>query len=608
MTESGQGQRDSPKNRGERFGFATPAPALPRYLAIRTSRLGDWCMQFLLRRGIGEVPLLLAFAVLVGVLTGFSILVFYRTIDLAAQLVGNLVVWLSIPRALTAIAILAIGLTLVRTLVRVMTDNSPGENIPDVMHAVARRGGVIRATPVAWKMLAAALTLGSGGSVGAEGPVAVLGATLGSRAGRYFRFRPERLRLLVGCGAAAGISGAFGAPIAGLFFALEKLIGGFRSVALAPLVLASVSAAAVTRIGLGEDQVIRIPAEYAPRSTTELFLYAGLGLLGGVVATIYNRGVWRLQDLFSRFPVWVRITVAAVLIGLVSALFDPALWGRGHQGLDLGLVRTQGPLILALLSVGKLIATALTLSAGGVGGVFTPALVIGGTFGAAAGSGLALVFPQAGLDPVPAALVGMTAVVSGSMHAPLTALFMVLEMTNDYALILPLMLGGSLSYVVARKLAPESIYTEWLARRGEKISHGTDESVLAILTVAEAFRGDPAVVRPEATLESVLPLVRRSSQLEFPVVDEGRRVLGILTWDALKGALADPEVPHSTPIMDLAQPLSEKVVPADSLLTALHQLGLRGSQILPVLDPLDDRLLGVIGRAEIFAAYERETA
>jgi CIC family chloride channel protein len=258
--------------------------------------------------------------------------------------------------------------------------------------------------------------------------------------------------------------------------------------------------------------------------------------------------------------------------------------------------------------VGKLIATALTLSAGGVGGVFTPALVIGGTFGAAAGSGLALVFPQAGLDPVPAALVGMTAVVSGAMHAPLTALFMVLEMTNDYALILPLMLGGSLSYVVARKLAPESIYTEWLARRGEKISHGTDESVLASLTVAEAFRGDPAVVRPEATLESVLPLVRRSSQLEFPVVDEGRRVLGILTWDALKSALADPEVPHSTPIMDLAQPLSEKVVPTDSLLTALHQLGLRGSQILPVLDPLDHRILGVIGRSEIFAAYERETA
>lgn len=590
-----------------RLPFATSVPRLPRYLAIQASALGDRLIRFLEGHGVGEVPLLLAFATLVGILAGTSILVFYRSIDVAARFAGHLVQWLHIPLALAAIAMLAFGLLLVRMLVRYATGDSPGENIPDVIHAVARRGGQLHATPVLWKTLAAAITLGSGGSVGAEGPVAVLGAAVGSRAGRYFRFRTERLRLLVGCGAAAGISGAFGAPIAGLFFALEKLVGGFRSVTLAPLVLASVAAAAVTRVGLGADQVIRIPTEYAARSTRELFLYAGVGLLGGIVGWLYNRGVWRLQDLLSGVPWWVRLLLAATVIGTVSALFSPALWGRGHQGLDLGLVRNEGALILALLALAKIVATALTLSGGGVGGVFTPALVIGGTFGAAAGAALAMVFPAAGLDPVPAGLVGMTAVVSASMHAPLTAIFMVLEMTNDYGLIIPLMLGGSLAYVVGRRLSPESIYSEWLARRGEKISHGTDEGILANLTVAEAYRRDVAVVSPDATLEAVLPVVRASSQLEFPVVSQTGAVLGVLTWESLKRALADPDQPRTVRVVDLAQPSTEGVAPHDSLLTALRRLGTRGSQLLPVIDPVTTTLLGVIGRTEIFARYERET-
>ncbi len=609
MTVPGQGQPGGPKIWAERLGIASPVQGLPRYLAIQTSRVGDRCIQFLQRRGVGEVPLLLVFSTLVGVLAGLSILLFYRLIDIAAALATWVIGWLNVPLALVSITMLAIGLTVVRILVRYATNDSPGENIPDVMHAVARRGGVLRATPVLWKTLGAAITLGSGGSVGAEGPVAVLGAAVGSRAGRYFRFRPERLRLLVGCGAAAGISGAFGAPIAGLFFALEKLVGGFRSVALAPLVLASVSAAAVTRIGLGDDQVIRIPREYAPRTTHELLLYAGLGLLGGVIGAMYTRGVWGIQDRLARLPTWARVAIAAIVIGSLAALFEPEIWGRGHQGLDLGLVRREGPLLLALLGTAKILATGLTFSGGGVGGVFTPALVIGGAFGASAGAAIAQLFPNAGIDPVPAGLIGMTAVVSSAMHAPLTAMFMVLEMTNDYGLVLPLMLAASLSYVVGKRLCTESIYTEWLARRGERISHGTDESVLSALRVADAYRTDPAVVYPDATLESVLPVLRRSSQLEFPVVDGDGLVLGVLTWDALKMALADPSVSHSIPIMDLAQPSYETVTLSDSLLTVLHRLGLRGSQVLPVLDPDGgNRLVGVIGRAEVWAAYERETS
>ena len=580
---------------------------IPRYLAVQTSALGDRVIQLLLRAGIGEAPILIGIAMLVGTTVGFSILVFYRSIDVAARGVAQIPVLIGVPVALGAVATLAFGLWLVRLLVRYGTKDSPGENIPDVIHAVARRGGVVHLVPVVVKTVGAAITLGSGGSVGAEGPVAVLGSGLGSRIGRYFRFRPNRLKLLVSCGAAAGISGAFGAPIAGVFFALEEMVGGFRTMALAPLVVASVAAAAVTRIGLGEDLVIAIPREYSIGPTRDLFLYALLGIVAGVVATVYARGVWRIHDWMDLIPRWGRLLFAAAVIGTVSSQFEPALWGRGHQTLNLGLVLGQPAGLLFVLAFAKIAATGLTLAGGGVGGVFTPALVIGGTFGSAVGVALQQYFPATNIPPIAFGLVGMTAVVSGATHAPLTAIFIVLEMTNDYGLILPLMLGGSLSYVVARGLHRESIYTEWLARRGERFSHGTDEGALRRLTVADAYKTDPEMVYADASLEKTIPMMRQSRQLEFPVVDRENRVVGVFTSQDLKRALSDRTIPGSTPIRELAHPFSEGVAIDDDLLTALRRLGARGAQMLPVVDRIGPyHLRGVIGREEIFAAYERE--
>jgi CIC family chloride channel protein len=306
-------------------------------------------------------------------------------------------------------------------------------------------------------------------------------------------------------------------------------------------------------------------------------------------------------------PRWGRLLFAAAVIGTVSSQFEPALWGRGHQTLNLGLVLGQPAGLLFLLAFAKIAATGLTLAGGGVGGVFTPALVVGGTFGSAVGVALQQYFPATNIPPIAFGLVGMTAVVSGATHAPLTAIFIVLEMTNDYGLILPLMLGGSLSYVVARGLHRESIYTEWLARRGEQFSHGTDEGALRRLTVADAYKTDPEMVYADASLEKTIPMMRQSRQLEFPVVDRENRVVGVFTSQDLKRALSDRTIPGSTPIRELAHPFSEGVAIDDDLLTALRRLGARGAQILPVVDRIGPyHLRGVIGREEIFAAYERE--
>ncbi len=586
-----------------RIDFRTAARAVP----LTVNRMSDRLVQLLIRLGIGEHTLLLAIAALVGVLAGFAIVGFYRLIDLGTALVQHIAVWLSLPEALVTGVMIAAGLAIVRVIIRYGTHDSPGENIPDVMHAVARRGGILKPWPVALKIIAAAITIASGGSVGAEGPVAVLGAGMGSATGQWFNFRTNRLRLLVGCGAAAGISGAFGAPIGGVFFAIEKILGGYRTTSLAAIVVSSVSAAAVTRNLLGADQVIRIPVAYVVRTNSDLAIYALVGLLGGIVSVLYNRGVWRLGDLLGKLPEWWRLLLAAALVGLLSAQFDPALWGRGHQSLDLGAVLGNSAGVLFALSMAKIAATALTLGGGGVGGVFTPALVVGGTFGSAIGVALATLFPQAGIQPVAFGLVGMAAVVAGSAHAPLTAIFIVLEITNDYGLILPLLLAGSLAYVVARRIYPESIYSEWLARRGEYISHGADEAVLRQLTVADAYRSDPIIAHADETVERSLSVLRHSGQLEFPVVDSENVLIGVLTWTDIKKMLADYTKQANVRIRDLASPTIEGVTLDDSLLTALRRLGARDAQLLPVVDAhAPNHLRGVIGRGEIFAAYERE--
>jgi CIC family chloride channel protein len=576
----------------------------PRRWSRATGVAGARLISQLESWGMGEPAILTSLAVLVGILAGLSVLLFYRSIDVAAAIVSRVATVLEIPSALVAAATLIIGLLVVRLLVHYGTGDSDGENIPDMMHAVARRGGVLNLRPVAIKTLASAVTLGSGGSLGAEGPVAVLGAAVGSRAGRWLGFNKQRLRLLLSCGAAAGLSAAFGAPIAGVLFVLEKLVGSFRTSVLAPIVVASVSAAAVTRVGLGRDQVIRIPTEYHFGGPRDLILYAAVGLVGGCVGVLYARMAWKVPDWLRPLPRWLRLVFAAVLVAAVASRFSPELWGRGHQGLDLGLVTERTALVLFALCFAKIAATSLTLGGGGVGGVFTPALVVGGTFGAAAGVALAQLMPGWDLQPVAFALVGMAAVVGAATHAPLTAVFMVLEMSGDYGLILPILLGGTLAYVVAKPLYKQSIYTEWLARRGEHITHGTDESVLAALTVADAYRPEAVVLPAQATLGEVLAQVRQAGQLEFPVVDEANVVVGMLTWDELKGALADGA--RDRRVADLADPPRAGVTLQDDLRTALRLLRERDAHLLPVLDGIPPHhLRGVIGRSEIFAAYER---
>ncbi|HEU4569435.1 MAG TPA: chloride channel protein [Gemmatimonadales bacterium] len=438
---------------------------MQRRLSDRFGHLGGATIDRLERLGLRGPALLTLLGFATGIVAGFGVLTFYRGIDVSARLISTVIAWLPLPHLVVPAIAVAIGLVTSWALSHYGTNDSPGENIPEVMEVAKSRLGVLHLQPVSIKTLAAAVTLGSGGSVGAEGPVAVLGAALGSRVGRLLRLSPERLHLLLACGTAAGLSAAFGAPIAGAIFALEKLFGGFETSALTPVVVASVTGAAITRVGLGDDQVIRIPVQYSNPGGWALLFYGLVAVGAGVAGWLYNRTTWKVGDWSARWPRWVRVTLFALAVATLAHAFDGSLWGRGHSTLDLGQVRTVGAEVLLALCLAKILATALTLAGGGVGGVFTPTLVVGGAFGAAAGTALALVLPSLHLEPVPFALVGMAAAVAAATHAPLTAFFMVLEMSGDYGLVAPLLIAGPIGYAVAKELYPESIYTEWTKRR-----------------------------------------------------------------------------------------------------------------------------------------------
>jgi CIC family chloride channel protein len=583
--------------------------AWQRLWSNRLSERADRLAAQLPRLGADEHTLLLGFALVIGVAVGLAVIVFYKLIDLVQA--GSLTA-VSRVTGFGSVVILLItvaGLGLTRIMVRYGTRDSEGENIPDVMRAVAKRGGLVRLGPVIVKTAASALAIGTGGSVGAEGPVAVAGSALGSKIGRLFRSSPERLRLLVACGAAAGISAAFNAPIAGVFFSLEKVVGGFGVRAFPPILVASVIAAAISRAAFGASPVIDIPTEYGMGAPSELILYALLGIVAGIVSVFYTRATYRTQDLLGRFRhVWLQVLAGALVVGAFNVLFKADLWGRGHETLTMEMIGQRTWYFLLALALTKVLVTAATLAVARAGGVFTPALFIGATLGGGVAALLKSVAPGLQIAPEAFALVGMAGLVAGSAHAPLTAIMIVFEMTSDYALILPLMLCGAVAYITARRLHPESIYSEWLTRRGINIHLGRDAAVMDRLRVGEVYNRNPQIIGEAATVPQIVDAIRNSAQIEFPVLDTELRLLGMISYNDLRTVLTDSEQFADVIVAaDVASPHFERVTPDDTLATALQRLGMRGSHDIPVVDAADaERLLGVIGRQEILTAYDRE--
>lgn len=562
---------------------------------------------------LSENAVVLTFAVAIGLLSALGVAAFYWSIDLAFK--G----FYEFPtRFLPRLGFLAyrplvtaIGFAVAWWIMRQLGQGHDGMTVPDVQLAVVRRGGDLPTRPALARTAASSITIGSGGSAGTEGPVVVFAAWIGSWLGRTFRFAPSRVTVLVGCATGAAISAAFNAPLAGAFFALEEIVGSISGPSFAPVVVASVIAAVVSRWIFGNHPAFPIPAQFGYSHIVEvLAFFPILGVVCGLVAALYVRTYFAAADLERRLP-WPRAFtpwIGGAAVGVLVYLSGGMLVARGHLVIDVSLFGRLAWYALAGLALAKIVATATTLHFGGSGGVFTPSLYIGASTGGAVGVALSRLFPGLALQPAAYALVGMGAIVAGATDAPITGILLVFEMTDDYSIVLPLMITVVICHVIARRLHHDSLYSGWLRRRGESIEHGTDRDVLAGLHVADVFRREADVIPEDAGVDEMLTVLARSEQLFFPVVDDTGRYVGMITVTDLGNVAArSPELRALLVAGDVARP-SETVAPSDSLLVAVRKMGVRGTGGLPVVERKTGRLLGMISRSHVLTLYEKHAS
>ncbi len=563
-------------------------------------------------RRLDENTILLVFSLAVGVAGALGVVVFFKLIDFFFYLLYRLPVEhiRGIDYPIYRPIITAAGFALAAWFARRFAGGEEGPNVPYVQLAVARRGGDVPIVPGTAHAAASAITLGSGGSAGSEGPTAVLGATFGSALGKAFRFDANRVKVLTGAGAAAGISAAFNAPLAGAFFALEEILGNFSVGAFPPVVVASVLAAVISRAVFGNHPSFPIPHDYGYALARELLVfYPLLGVVGGLVGALFVRTQRFTGDAVRRLrvPPAVLPWIAGLVVGGLVLASGGILVGYGHLAVRVEMFGRMAFWVLALLTFGKILATAITLNGGGSGGLFTPSLYIGAVMGGAFGVGMAWLFPGLHLSPEAYGLVGMGCMVAAATHAPITAILLVFEMTNDYAIVIPLMLAVVVAYVVERAVESESLYTLWLTRRGERLEHGADRDILAHIAVSEAFEPHPRVIPEAAPVPELVRYLGSGEQTEFPVVDPGTLLVGVITLaDLARVAQNQEDLAPLLVAADIAQP-TESITPEQSLLEAMRRMGVRGSGSLPVVDAAG-RLRGLVTRAHILAAYERAVA
>ena len=484
-----------------------------------------------------------------------------------------------------------------------------GHGVPEVMKAVALKGGVLPRSTVLGKAVASAMCLATGGSVGREGPIVQIGSAMGSTVGRLLKLNTPRMRTVVACGATAGIAATFNAPIAGAFFSAEVILGDFGVGQFAPLVASAVVATLVSQITAGgNDPAFHLPENLTLNDGRELILYALLGLAAALVAVGFMKALHWAEDFFDGLPIWppLRVTLGGLGVGLVG-MVAPEVLGNGYGSITAVM---HGELLLGtmgLLLLVKVLATSTTLGSGNSGGIFAPSLFMGVMMGGFLGRIFHAWFPAWTAAPGAYALVGMGAVVGAAIHAPITAIIMIFEMTRDYALILPLMLSVVSATLFSQKLQRHSIYTFKLARQGIDLLRGKDFNVLRRLKVGDVMDRRYDAIDQCTPLMDVLGHLAASSHHESLVLDGEGRLTGILTVDEVKRAL--PQIQQLGTVL-IAQDMALDSPPTlrsdDDLDFAMRTFGKQNIEEIPVMDPEDpSRPIGLLVRHDVIKAYNR---
>jgi len=544
---------------------------------------------FLIVSAVVGVVVGLAGAALIGAIEGIGHLV-----EVVGEHVGS--------TRVVALVSVPLGLLLAWTIADRFAPEVAGDGVPEAMAAVAIRSGYMPTRSAPLKMLATSLTIGLGGSVGREGPIVQIGGAIGSSISRKTGMGEDRVRSMVAAGAGAAIGASFNAPIAGMLFAMEIIIGGFAVRHLNSVVVASVAAAVTTRSIVGEEQILR-SVPHSLQDPRELILYIGLALLAVAVAYVFLNTLRRSEALRTWGPSWMRPILLGLAIGGIAWL-EPDMLGTG-QTVVAGFLSefSAGDVVwwsvLALVGY-KVVAASLTLGVGGFGGVFMPSLFIGAALGTAYATLLDPVWGVSTLQPGAFAIVGMAATFSAVARAPLTAILIVFEITGDYGLVLPLMLAAALATFLGDVIHPRSVYTQSLARRGITLTRRSEVDVLDTVPAGDVASMPAEVADSAMTTAEAQGLLDRSRQHGIAVVDAGRLVGIITITDIIRTGGASDQVV----VGDAMTPQPLTATPSTPVSEVLARMATLGVGRIPIVDEHDPgRLIGVFRREHAVQAY-----
>ncbi len=551
-------------------------------------------------------------AVIIGILgafgaIGFRYLIklshrfFFGTYEYSLQIISNFE-WYHI------LVLPIIGGLIVGLIVRYIAPEVKGSGIPEVMESVALHGGIIRLRVLLSKAVAAAVTIGSGGSAGREGPIVHIGSAIGSAMGQLAGISPRKLRTFVGCGAAAAIAATFNAPIAGALFAVEVIIGDFAVPKFSPIVISSVVATVLSRYFIGDFPAFVVPP-YNLVSYTEFANYALLGLAAGLTATLFMQTFDKAQNFFEglKLPLYLKPAIGGAFVGLIAIWF-PQVMGVGYESINQALWGKDVSWLLLALLILKIIATSSTLGSGGSGGIFAPSLFIGAMLGALIGDQASFFFPDSTASVGAYALVGMGALVSATTHAPITAILIIFEMTNDYRIIPAVMLASIVSVLLSTYLHKESMYTMKLVKKGVNIYEGRDLNILKGMKIRSALSKDFEKINLDTPFDKIMEKMAQSNHSIFYVTNAQNKLYGIITLKTLKQLLQEQEqFTYLLIAADLAEKPPVILLETDNLDLVMHQFGHSELDEFPVVrSPQDQELLGSISQHNIISAYNKE--
>lgn len=560
-----------------------------------------------------EYTFMISMSVIIGVLAGFAAVLIRLLIHFVADIAfpgeGNFLENVISTSWYFIILVPMIGGLIVGPMIHFFAPEAKGHGVPEVMQAILLKGGKIRGRVAFIKTIASAITIGTGGSVGREGPIIQIGSSLGSLVGQFLRIPTKRLKTFVGCGAAAGIAAAFNAPIAGALFAVEIILMDYAVIQFAPIIISAVIATMVSRTFEGDFAAFLVP-QYHLFSPYEIILYLVLGLASGLVSFLFIKVLYFFEDFFDnkvKVQEYLKPVLGGLAIGLMALLF-PQIMGVGYETMDdafYGNLLWHTAFILIFV---KILATSITLGSGGSGGIFAPSLYMGAMLGYAFGVLSNNLFPDITAQAGAYAVVAMGGLVAGTARAPLTAIIIVFELTNDYRIILPLMVTCIISTLVSSKLSRESIYTLKLMLKNIGIKEGAEINIMESIFVRDVYSKEFDSIKETENFNLVVNKVLRSKSPEFPVLNSSAEIKGMISIYDIKEHLFDKDSLQDLLIAgDLAVPDFNTVTPDEHCQAALDKMKKRDYEGLPVVEFAGSKkILGMIWRKDIQDAYQKE--